>query len=295
MYTEKRIKIMKEYDNATLEKIQKLELEILKDVIGVCEEFGLTYFAFAGTAIGAIRHNGFIPWDDDLDIGMPREDYEKLLRVFNERYSDRYAIGNPEYMCDYPMVGTRIMIRGTKFIEEVFKDIDCELGIPLDVHPFDNLPDDDREFKKYARRVWFWAHLLILRHMGNPNFPPQYSGDDKRGKRVRNICKAVHMFLVLLRIRPIWIYKRYKKAACRYNHIETERIGWCHAGNPYNDWITNSKAFPVMEADFENIKIKLPGDIDEYLRRIYGDYMQLPPPERRKNHIPYCLDFGDKA
>lgn len=111
---------MKEYDDMTLQKVQMLELEILKDIIGVCKEFDLTYFAFAGTAIGAIRHKGFIPWDDDLDIGMPRKDYEKLLQVFHERYSDKYAIGNPEYMHNYPMVGTRIMIRGTKFVEEVF-------------------------------------------------------------------------------------------------------------------------------------------------------------------------------
>ncbi|MCM1182519.1 MAG: LicD family protein [Roseburia sp.] len=286
---------MKEYDDVTLKKLQLLELEILKDLINVCEEFDLNYFAFAGTAIGAIRHKGFIPWDDDLDVGMPRKDYEKLLQVFNERYSDKYIIGNPEYMHNYPMVGTCIMIKGTKFTEEVFKDTDCDFGVPLDVLPFDNLPDEDNEFKKYAKRVWFWAHLLILRHMGHPNFPNKYRREDGKGKCVRTICMVVHWLLVLLRISPMWIYKRYKKTACRYNNVETERMGWCHSTNPYNDWITRSKAFPTMEVDFEDIKIRLPGDIDEYLHRIYGDYMQLPPPENRKNHFPYCLDFGDKA
>lgn len=285
----------KEYDGETLQKLQSLELEMLKDFIDVCRTHDLVYFAFAGTAIGCIRHKGFIPWDDDLDVGMPRNDYEKLLRIFNEKYSDKYIIGNPEYMRNYPMVGTRIMIRGTKFVEEVFKDTDCELGIALDVHPFDNLPDDDKAFRRYAKRVWFWAHLLILRHMGNPNFPGQYSGDDRKGKAVRGICKAVHLLLVWLRIRPIWIYRRYQKAACRYNDTETERIGWCHARNPYRDWIRRSKAFPTIEMDFEDIRIRLPGDIDEYLRRIYGDYMQMPPPECRANHFPFCLDFGDKA
>lgn len=285
----------KEYDDATLKKLQLLELGILKDFIDVCEAYDLVYFAFAGTAIGCIRHKGFIPWDDDLDVGMPRNDYEKLLRIFNERYSDKYAIGNPEYMCNYPMVGTRIMIKGTKFVEEVFKNVDCELGIALDVVPFDNLPDDDKEFRKYAKKVWFWAHLLILRHMGEPVFPARYSGDDKKGKAVRGICKAVHLILVRLRVRPIWIYKKYKKAACRYNDAETERIGWCHATNPYNDWISKSKAFPAIEADFEDMKLKLSGDIDEYLRRIYGDYMEVPPPEYQRNHFPYFLDFGDRA
>ena len=284
---------MKEYDNVTLKKIQTLELEILKDVIGVCEEFGLTYFAFAGTAIGAIRHKGFIPWDDDIDVGMPRKDYEKLLRIFNEKYSDKYIVGNPKYLKNHAGMMSEIMIKGTKFIQEACVDNGCEMGIHIDVFPFDNIPDDEKKRKKQAEEIWFWSHLLLLRHVTCPHLPTTWN--DKKRKKYIFACKTVHFVLSVLRISPGWIYNRSKKACCRYNNIETERMGFCFMTNPYNDWITKSKAFPVVEADFEDIKIKLPGDIDEYLRRIYGDYMQLPPPERRRNHFPYCLDFGDKA
>lgn len=285
--------MIKEYDDATLKKLQLLELEILKDFMNVCEEHDLVWFAFAGTAIGAIRHKGFIPWDDDIDIGMPRKDYEKLLRIFDERYSDKYAIGNPEYRPNYfGMVG-KIMLKGTRFIEEAYAGTDCEMGIYIDVFPFDNIPDEEKEREKQAKDVWFWSHLLLLRHVAQPHLPKAWN--DKKRKKYIFACKTVHFMLSAFKISPRWIYSRCKKACCRYNHVETERMGFCFMTNPYNDWISRSKAFPTVEADFEDIKIRLPGDIDDYLRRIYGDYMEIPLPDCQRNHFPYFLDFGDKA
>lgn len=118
---------MKEYESETLKKVQALQLGILKDVISICEAHGLIWFAFAGTAIGAIRHKGFIPWDDDIDIGMPRNDYENLLRILNEEYSDKYIVANPEYFKNYGGMIGKIMIRGTKFVYEEYIGTDCQL------------------------------------------------------------------------------------------------------------------------------------------------------------------------
>ena len=284
---------MKEYDDATLKKVQLVELGILKDFIGVCEEYGLTWFAFAGTAIGALRHKGFIPWDDDIDVGMPRKDYDRLLQIFNEKYSDKYMVGNPEYLKNYGGMIAKIMLRGTKFVYEEYPDTGYDMGIYIDVFPFDNIPDDEKKRKKQAGEIWFWSHLLLLRHVERPHLPDRWN--DKKRKKYILACKTAHFALSILRISPRWIYNRCKKACCRYNNIETERMGFCFMTNPYVDWITKSKAFPTVEADFEDIKIRLPGDIDEYLQRIYGDYMQQPSPEHRRNHFPRCLDFGGKA
>lgn len=281
---------MKEYDDITLHKVQALELSIFKDFIDVCEEFGLTYFALAGTGIGALRHKGFIPWDDDIDVGLPRKDYEKLLSVFEERFADKYTIGNAEHMKNYPLMTTRIMIKGTQFVEDSLKNIDCELGIFLDVYAFDNAPDDDRLMKKQAVKTWFWSKILILRHIVFPVLP--YRGIKK--KLAHGICGLAHVVLVVFRISPRFIYGRCKKYSTMYNDIETDRMAYFCDTSPYINMISRKKSYPLMKLEFEGMEINFQKDLDEQLRFIYGDYMQLPPVEKRKNHYPYILDFGDK-
>ncbi|MDE7322623.1 MAG: LicD family protein [Lachnospiraceae bacterium] len=281
---------MGEYDEKTLKKLQALELEILKDFIRICKEFGLTYFALAGTGIGALRHKGFIPWDDDIDVGLPRKDYERLLQIVEERYSDKYVIGNAEHFRNYPLMTTRIMIKGTRFVEEPLKNIDCELGIFLDVYAFDNISDDDKQMRRQARTAWFWSKVLILRHIAFPVLP--FRGAKR--KIAHMICAIVHFILVVFRISPQWIYGKCKKASCRYNDIETDRLAFLCDTSPYTNIISRRKSFPVIELDFEDIKLCFPRNIDEILRFMFGDYMQLPPVEKRKNHYPHCLDFGDR-
>ena len=100
---------MKEYDEATLKKVQQTELGILKDFIKVCEENNLTWFGDAGSGIGALRHKGFIPWDDDIDVVLPRKDFNKMIEVFKRDYSDKYSIANVETMENYPLMTTRLM------------------------------------------------------------------------------------------------------------------------------------------------------------------------------------------
>lgn len=122
---------MKEYDEATLKKVQQTEMEILRDFIKVCDENNLTWFGDAGSGIGAIRHKGFIPWDDDIDVMLPRKDFDKMMEVIKRDYSDKYSIANVETMKNYPLMTTRIMMKGTTFIEEPLKNIKCDLGIFL--------------------------------------------------------------------------------------------------------------------------------------------------------------------
>lgn len=114
-------KEFKEYDEETLQKIQQTEMEILKDFIEVCEKHNLTYFGIAGTGIGALRHQGFIPWDDDIDVAMPRDDFERLVRFIEKEKGDKYLIMDTKHYPNYPLMTTRITMRGTKFKEEALK------------------------------------------------------------------------------------------------------------------------------------------------------------------------------
>ena len=108
----------KVYDQETLDKIQKVELDMLRDFDAMCEKHGIQYFAVGGTTIGCVRHKGFIPWDDDIDIGMVREDFEKFLRVANTEYGDKYSVLNFESDNTYPLMTTRWVKNGTVFLEE---------------------------------------------------------------------------------------------------------------------------------------------------------------------------------
>ena len=125
--------LYKEYDEKTLHRLQQIELEILRDFDELCTENGLSYFGCGGTAIGAVRHHGMIPWDDDIDVGLLRKDYEKFLRIARQKkWRRKYKVVNAATMENYPLMTTRWCKKGTKFKEDALKNIDGDLGIFLD-------------------------------------------------------------------------------------------------------------------------------------------------------------------
>lgn len=126
---------MREYDAETLRHVQQCELKILKDVARICDGQGLTYFGLAGTGIGAIRHKGFIPWDDDIDIGMPARDLEQLVKIIREEHAGTYDVINADIDSNYPLATTRIMLKGTQFCEETLSELPLDLGIFLTCMP----------------------------------------------------------------------------------------------------------------------------------------------------------------
>ncbi len=281
---------MREYDQDTLKKVQRAELSILKDFIDLCEKHGLVYFGIAGTGIGALRHGGFIPWDDDIDVAMPREDYNRFCTLVKEELADRYLLMNTEENENYPLMTARLMLRGTEFREEVLKDIDCPLGIFLDLYPLDKVSDDPAECKKQFRDAWFWSKMLILRSIP---FPVLGFGGAKAGA-VHAACACVYGAMKVLHISKRWLYHKCLEACIRYEHYEkTERIDFLCDTTPYMNIHETDGLFPLQKLKFEDLSVNFPGNIHSNLTREYGDYMQLPPEEKRKNHYPYKLDFGE--
>lgn len=279
------------YNEEELQKLREAEMMILRDFMKVCEDNGLRYFAFAGTGIGAIRHQGFIPWDDDIDVALPRKDFEKMLLLMEETYGDKYYIMNAERDSNYPLMTTRICIRGTKFVEMPFKNVKCELGIFLDVYPYDNLHDDKFLYNMQVWTSWFWSKILILRLLPDPVI---HTVDGFKASLVKGICKLAHGVLAGLHISPRWIYNRSKKASVKYNHIRTRRLGFPGDTDPNWNTMEKEKVFPVSYWQFEDVQLAFPGDMKAMLHNFYGDtYMELPPVEKRKTHFPYILDFGD--
>lgn len=284
-------KVYKEYDDVTLKKIQEVELEILKDFIDICDRNGLDYFGIAGTGIGALRHRGFIPWDDDIDVAMPREDFEKLVLLVEKEMGDKYLIMNTERYPNYPLMTTRMTMRGTSFKEEALKDIDAPLGIFLDLYPMDKVSDDPKEARKQARDAWFWSKVLILRSIPFPMLG--FSG--WKAKLVHAICGMAHLTLKICHVPKLWIYKKAYEAETRSNHYEkTKKWDFFCDTTPYMNLYAVKDIYPLRKLPFEDIQLNFPRDLHKNLTRMYGDYMQLPPEEKRKNHYPYELKFFEE-
>ena len=262
---------------------------ILKDFMEVCEENHFTYFGLAGTGIGAIRHGGFIPWDDDIDIGILRPDLDKLVEIFKERFPDKYTIGNCDNLKNYPLMTTRIMLKGTKFVEDAVKDINCELGIFLDVYPFDEAANTENAYKTQALKTWFYSKLLILRYVSKPVRP--FKGI--KAKLAHAVCAMVHGSMVIFRVSPKFLYKKCLKASSQYNGQGKKRIAVFFDTNPYTQTTLKEYVDRPVYHKFEDVMLPFPSNIDEMLRDMFGDYMQLPPEDKRKNHFPHELDFGD--
>lgn len=280
---------MKEYDQETLKKVQRAELSILKDFVSLCDRHGLVYFGIAGTGIGALRHKGFIPWDDDIDVAMPREDYEKFRKLVRDEMGDKYLLMNTEENENYPLMTARLMLRGTEFREEALKDIDCPLGIFLDLYPLDKVSDDPEECKKQFRDAWFWSKMMILRSIP---FPVLGFGGIK-AKAAHAVCAAVYGVMAMLHISKRWLYRKCLEACTRYSRLEkTARIDFLCDTTPYMNIHETKGLFPLQKLQFEDIYLDFPGNLHDNLTREYGEYMQLPPEEKRKNHYPYKLDFG---
>ncbi len=277
------------YEPEVLRRVQQTELEILKDFMAVCDEAGLRYFAIAGTGIGAIRHGGFIPWDDDIDVAMPRKDFERAMTLLEERYRDKYYILNTEHDPKYPLMTTRLCKKGTKFLEEAVKDVDCEFGIFLDLYPYDNLADGKFAYHMQVWKAWFWSKLLILRSIPHPYM----SLTGWKRTLAQGICGFVYGTMKLFHISPGWIYRRCIRQCRKYEKKETKRMGFPCDTNPNWNTVEKAKTYPLVQYPFEDIKLNFPKDIDGILRGFYGDYMKLPPVEKRKTHYPQVLDFGD--
>lgn len=280
----------KEYEPEVLKRIQNTQLEILEAFIGVCEKYKLTYFMLGGTGIGVVRHGGFIPWDDDIDVAMPREDYDKFLKYYNKEIGDKYRIltplVDPQYACNV----THLQKKGTKFVPYVSRKMKCELCIDIDIFALDHMPDDLKKRKSQLKKTWILNKLIFLCGTPKPIIP--LTGVKKILAAL--ICFVTHYILKVLHISPQFLYRKLLKEATRYNNISTKYINAFEVTMSNRAYISKNELYPLRKMKFEHLMVNMPNQYDVYLRRLFGDYMQVPPPEKRVNHCPYILDFGDE-
>ncbi len=263
---------MQEYTEKELEQIHGINLEMSKYFVDFCLKHDLLCYFCGGGCIGAIRHKGFIPWDDDLDFFMPREDYEKLYDLWISEPNERYAICKPsEDMVDHNVFIT-IRDTHTTLIKPYQQDLDMPHGVVLDIFPLDGYPSS-----KFARKMQcFWALIYSL-------FCAQLVPVN-HGKAIGLLGKTA---LGIFRGKKIRyrIWKMAEKHMSKYRICECEGITELCAGPGYMKNRYPKKAFEkAIFVDFEDCKMPIPIGYDDYLKIAFGDYMQLPPPEKRKSH-----------
>lgn len=279
----------KEYENPEeLRRLQLVSVELLKEFDRVCGVLDIPYFLYAGTALGAVRHKGFIPWDDDIDLGMLREDYRRFLAEAPAVIGDEFEIVDALIAPHFPACNANLTFKGTYCVPEEFADCPYQYAIGLGIYAFDCMVDDEVLFRRQCKKTWLWGRLSFLRATATPHL----SLTGWKRTLASTACHIAHASMKLVHLSPQWIYRQWEKAATLYNDRETGRVADFMDRRPADWSATLDELFPTKTVEFEGLLVQTPRDDDALLRRGYGDYMQLPPEEDRKNHYPSRLDFG---
>lgn len=281
-----------EYDQRILRKLQLKELDIFKDFIKICDKYKLPYFATGGTAIGALRHNGFIPWDDDIDVCMLRKDYERFMEVAACEMGEKYIFMNTDNEPKYPLMFGKMILKGTKFTEQANAEADYPLGIFIDIFPYDKTPQDCKERRRMRKKTWKWGRIHVLALTSNPLLPNEVQGAKRRMAKFG--CSFLHKFLRLIGITPDYTAKNYLKWAKKYENTDSKLYIDYSYINSEQLLLHENDIYPLAILPFEDINIALVREYDKFLRPEYGEYMELPPIEKQHNHYAKYIDFGDE-
>lgn len=273
------------YSDKELKKIQQIEQDALKEIIRVCESLSIEYFLIDGAALGAIRHNGFIPWDDDIDVGMTRENYRRFLQEAPSVLSEQYYLQTPYLGKQNPYFYSKLRVNNTKFVEYCNRKLDMHHGVYIDICPFDEVPDDEKRNKKQFRRCQFLIHIFVLRQS------PELSSEPTTWKRkiLSLIRCGIHGILQLIPYR--WIADAIEKETTKYNGTGQAAYSFLHYPIRKKDYIYKNELYELKKHDFNGIEVSIPNNCDAYLRRHYGDYMKWPDEEKRYGHKPYRIEL----
>ena len=274
--------------DSNIKKLQKVNIEMLGCILGIIDKYFLKYYVLGGTMLGAIRHNGFIPWDDDIDIGLPRRDYEKFLEVAMHELSDSYKIINFHTDPDYHFYITRVQDVRTKVIEKRFKYENKFTHASIDIFPIDGFPNNLLMRKVHIFRI------LMHRAMMSLHYKEGIDPDRKRS-RFERVCLWLLLKLPTDKIFNAFKHKcRIDKLLRKYDMFDSKFSGNIMGAYRTREIVPTSYYGSDSFYSFENIKLRGFQDYDSYLKQLYGDYMTLPPENNRKIHFE-IIEIDNKA
>ena len=255
-----------------LHHIQQEELDILLEVDRVCRENNIHYFLDSGSLIGAVRHHGFIPWDDDIDIGMLRKDYEYFSKIAPQMLSNNYKWQNWKNDPNYALPFGKVRKKHTLYVEEKGNAVHSQ-GFYIDVFPYDSAPNDLKVRHRLISKLVFWERCMLMKH----NYMPW------KNEGRTNLLKMIAFFpykIISFFFSHNYMVNRYESLALSvpiseyvYYQLGTKDAYFC-----LKEWLETTE-----DILFEGIQLPIPVGTDGRLTVEYGDYMKLPPEELRLN------------
>ncbi len=264
-----------------MNEIQKVEFELLNNFIKVCEQLNISYFLVCGSALGAVKYNGFIPWDDDIDVALYRNDYEKFIKEAPKFLPDNLFVQNFHSDEFFPQIYSKLRNSDTAFIEKSVSDLDINHGVYIDFFPLDGYPENKFLCKMLEFRKKVYVNLLSTAFL-----PPE-----------NKIKFFLYKFKRLIRVHKHtrYIAGKYEKMISKYNTDNSDII--CNHGNWQGKLDYSPKFYfdDGVNAQFEGLPVRVPKEYDKYLSKKYGDYMSDLPEEEKKGHHYYCVCDLDKS
>lgn len=246
-----------------IKQVHKIQIEILQKIINICESKKIRYFLIGGSMLGAVRHKGIIPWDDDIDIGMLRSDYDRFIKLTND-FEAPLMLQTFRTDPNYPLTLAKVVDTSFDIKEPRNKNEKTSTGIYIDIFPFDKMNHSSIKKKIQLRQYYFYNSVLEF-NLGwaEPNY---------RLKLKSDLLKICGMNNKKIEKKRTQILTQYNDDSSNDNFYNiSSQYG------PERELLTRFEAENLIEVPFENIVVKIPKDYDRILKRQYGDYMKLPP------------------
>ena len=265
-------------------------VEVFSTFISFCTRHQLRYFCAGGTAIGAVRHQGMIPWDDDIDVCMPRPDYERFRQLWYEQPVEDYELIGPESDDAYPLPSLKLCNAHTTLVE--FAEIPCLTGLYIDIFPVDGAPDNDAEALQLLRRYQRLKNRLSA--ISHRYSFAKYMGLLVQPRQWGQFCYKTIGFLWRKGYRK-WLLKQMNAISSSYAFDRGERVVVYAGSYGAREIFPKSWVETQVMGTFEGLQVALPQCTDAYLRHYFGDYMQLPPEaERVAKHAKAYFNLNER-
>lgn len=285
--------MMHELTQEELKALQQCFLEILKDVIAVCDANGICYMAAGGTALGSVRHQGFIPWDDDVDLIMPREDLNRFVKIFPETLGDKYEMTSPNSEFQLESMISAIYKKNTLKASFLAYNTPFPKGVHIDIFAIEAVPENT-----VIRRIK-GIIAIGLQFIAVSSLNYTFRSEEKKkffyqtpGGKFNYRLRMLTGFLFSFRN-----YKKWGDLFDRFVRGNPKSKLWAvptDIGHYFGHVMPKEVYYPPVKGPFEDIMINLPHDPDAYLKNQYGDYMTIPPEADREKHysVGFSLDVA---
>ena len=266
-----------------LEKLHVEEIEILKKILEIFEKNSLTYYIMGGTLLGAVRHKGFIPWDDDIDIGLPRDDYERFLEIAVKEFKKPYYVDyfkftedKNNYISNYI---PKIQNLEFKIINNT-ANVSRETYAWIDIFPLDGMPKNKLKFQVHKLNLLY--RRLLLKYSEFSKIVNQ----ETKGRPIHEkiLIKIGKMFNFEKKLSTYKCLEKLDKTMKKYKYNDSEYVVNFMGAYKFKEMFKKQIYNEIEEYEFEGLKLKGPKNYDFVLKQLYGDYMKIPNKEEKNKH-----------